>query len=69
MKALAARRLAQDSELSEAVEKVAAEAPPLSDTQRDTLRHIFRPNVKSAGTNPTRRPSRTVRESSDASAL
>jgi hypothetical protein len=41
MKADDARRLAQDSELSEAVQKIVAEAPPLSDAKRDTLRHIF----------------------------
>jgi hypothetical protein len=62
-----ARRLVQDLELSETIDKIVADAPPLSDTQRDTLRHIFRPNVKDAEPYRTRRPSRTSGKSSDAS--
>jgi hypothetical protein len=68
MNAADARKLVQDLELTDQIAKLVADAPPLSDAQRDTLRHIFRPNVKSAG-DDTRRPSRTVRESSDASGL
>ena len=59
-----ARRLAQDLELSDQVDKIVADAPPLSDTQLDTLRHIFRPNVKNADPD-SRRSSRRSRPDRD----
>jgi hypothetical protein len=68
MTAAGARKAAQDLGLTEQVAKAVADAAPLSDAQRDTLRHVFRPNVKNADPD-SRRSSKPGDVTSDASGL
>jgi hypothetical protein len=55
MRAADARKAVQDLGLTEQVAKLVADASPLSDTQRETLSHIFRPNEE-GGPRRSRQP-------------